>query len=108
MGVEGRKKPVIQCAERLNELTLPEVLISSSQPASFDVFLKPEWNGLGKNKTRPSFEVFIELVDKTSGEVHELCVFDTELQSHKFESSPKARSMENSSSCSSVKKTVNL
>ena len=107
--VEGRKKPVVQCDERLTELTLPEVKVSSSFPStSMELYLKPEWNGLGPNKTRPSFDVFVELIDCETGKVHELLSWDTELQSHKFESSHKAKVLENASQSSTSTHTVYL
>jgi len=94
--VEGQRKPVIKCPQRLSELVMPEVVLNPDEPTTINVFLKPEWNGLGANKTRPRFDVYLELIDCQSGEAHELLAWDTELQSHKFESSHKAKCMETS------------
>jgi len=106
--VEGQRKPVIKCPQRLSQLDMPEVLLSADEPRSINVFLKPEWNGLGANKTRPRFDVYLELTDCQSGQVHELLTWDTELQSHKFESSHKAKTMETSSSSSTYATTLTL
>merc|ERR1712110_317973 len=106
--VEGQRKPVIKCPQRLSRLDMPEVILSAEEPRTINVFLKPEWNGLGANKTRPRFDVYLELVDCQSGEVHELLTWDTELQSHKFESSHKAKTMETTSSSSTFATTLTL
>jgi len=101
--VPGRSKQNITCKahERNSTLYLPKTNISSSTPCSFDLFLKPEWNGLGKNKIRPSFQVFIEAIDCNTQTVYPILTWETELQSHKFESSRKAKSMESIKTSSS-------
>jgi len=104
--VEGRKKPVIECHERLTEIILPEVSVSSSSSSTVEAYLKPEWNGLGANKTRPNFDVIVELVDCETGRVQQILEWETELQSHKFESSPKAKQMENAAGLNSVIRDV--
>ena len=91
---DGKKKPIMKCVERKTELTLS--VNPSFEKKSLDVYLKPEWNGLGPNKIRPKFTVTISLVNLSDNSViSELLSWDIELQSHKFESSKKAEQMEN-------------
>merc|ERR1712137_1390986 len=89
-----KKKPIVECVDRLNVLTIPQQMVDDKSPCFTDVYLKPEWNGLGENKSRPSFEVVVELIDCSDKTVHEISRWDVELQSHKFESSTKAKEME--------------
>merc|ERR1712137_1146186 len=76
---------------------MPPVEVSIANSPSVQFYLKPEWNGLGVGKTRPCFDVVLELVDCHTGNAHELLSWSTELQSHKFESSAKAKSLEKGS-----------
>lgn len=100
---DGKKKPVMRCNERKTELTL--AICPTFEKKSLDVYLKPEWNGLGPNKIRPKFTVSISLINLSNDSViSELLSWDIELQSHKFESSKKAEQMENEGS--SCKKDV--
>ena len=91
---DGKKKPIMKCVERKTELMLP--INPSFEKKTIELYLKPEWNGLGPNKIRPKFTVTISLVNLSDNSViNELLSWDIELQSHKFESSKKAEQMEN-------------
>jgi len=89
--VEGSRKAITECDQRLNELTVP--VNFSEGKCTVEFFLKPEWNGMGENKLRPPFEINVSL-DLPNGESISLDTWETELQSHKFESSTKGKAME--------------
>ena len=95
--VEGSRKAVTECEQRLNELTVPVNFVENKCVVEF--YLKPEWNGMGENKLRPPFEIVVDL-NLPNGESICLDSWTTELQSHKFESSTKGKAMEASGSVS--------
>jgi len=90
--IEGSRKSITECDQRLSELSVTVNLSEGHCVVEF--YLKPEWNGLGNNKLRPRFDISIELTDERNGNTFCLLSWDTELQSHKFESSTKGKSME--------------
>jgi len=97
-----RSEP-FSCGERQTNMAIPVEI--GAAPTEVALYLKPEWHGLGENNTRPVFDVFIQL--EINQQIHTLLSWEVSLQSHKYESGPKARAVEQTA-VSSVDQIINF